>query len=85
MSLSLGVIASTLSKAKGVWQSVILFRDGFPRLLRSLGMTRVSELNDIACWEAFQSVKEPPNRQNIDLNIMIHTVGDGFPVPYAIS
>ena len=32
---------------KGAWQSVILFRDGFPRLLRSLGMTRVSELSDI--------------------------------------
>ena len=32
-----------------------------------------------------QIVKEPPNRQNIDLNILIQTVGDGFPVPYAIS
>ena len=28
-----------------------------------------------------QSVKEPPNRQNINLNILIHIVGDGFPVP----
>ena len=32
-----------------------------------------------------QSVKEPPNRQNINLNILIHTVGDGFSVLYAIS
>ena len=33
---------------KGAWQSATSFGDGFPRLLRSLGMTRASFLNDIA-------------------------------------
>ena len=48
MSFNLGCHCEHLSKAKGAWQSVIPFRDGFPRLLRSLGMPRVSQLSDIA-------------------------------------